>query len=122
MLERNKKEEVFGWADSKMRKLYNEWREAMNALWRETKRTYLKAEAIKVYDPTRPDGEAAKIDLDKAKYRLLCSIGHYDNAVAAVKRHYMEHHEEMNVNWNTDFCTSHEQIEFAIHDILKGKF
>ena len=122
MFGKKKNEPVENWADSKMHELYNEWSEALNVLWRKAKQTYIKAEAIKVYDLARPDGEAAKTDLDEAKYSLLCSIGRYDSAVAEIKRHYAEHHEEMNINWSMDFFTSHEQIELAIREIFKGRY
>lgn len=120
MFGKKKNKPIESWADSRMSELYDEWSEALNVLWKEAKQTYIKAEAIKVYDLTRPDGEAAKVDLDKAKYRLLCSIGRYDNAVTEIKRHYAEHNEEMQKNWYTNFRTSHGQIESAIREILRG--
>lgn len=114
MFGKKKNEPVESWADTKMNELYDEWREALKVLCRKAKQTYIKAEAIKVYDLASPDGEAAKSDLDKAKHSLLCSIGHYDNAIAKIKRHYTKHHEEMSHNWSVDFPTSHKTIESAI--------
>lgn len=122
MFGRNKKEEVLSWADQKMDDLYDEWHSIFNALRNKTKEAYLKAEALKVYDLTKPDGEKAQTDLDKAKHSLVCSIGRYDRIVAEIERHYKEHRNEMQRNWSINFPSSHEQIEFTIHEILRGKF
>lgn len=110
------------WADSKMHELYNEWSDALSNLWTNAQHAYLKAEALKVYELTDPDGQSAQDDLTKAKYSLRCSIGRYDCAVAEIKQFYAKHHEEMETNWSTNFRTSHEQVEFAIREIFKGNF
>lgn len=120
MFDKKKVETTRSWADKKMTALYNEWTNANRALWEKAKQTYLKAEALKVYNLESPDGTTAKADLDQTKHSLLCAIGAYDSIVAEIKRLGTEHGNEMQWSWSFNFFTSHEQIELAIREFLKG--
>lgn len=75
--------------------------------------------AIDLY-PEGPDKEAAKKEAEKAKYLLLCSIGHYDN----LRREYLNALAEKGernttIHWTKECKRSHEWVEMAYEEFWK---
>ena len=90
-----------------------------------TKKVFVKKEVINLY-PEGPDKEKAKLDLDKAQYSLLCTIGAYDNTLNEYKNFCLENKEKFQstIDWTMPLfeTTSHNVIESTYESITGIKY
>lgn len=93
---------------------------AKNRLMDAVQQVIVKQGVIDLY-PEGPDQERAKEDLKKAKFSLLCAIGHYDGRLQEYKNalNKNEEHRETTIGKRCQFVSSHEVIEIAYLGFLR---
>lgn len=93
---------------------------AKNRLVGAVQQVIIKQGVIDLY-PEGPDQERAKEDLKKAKFSLLCAIGHYDGRLQEYKNALNKNEEwrETTIGKRCQFIPSHEVIEIVYSNFWK---
>lgn len=108
--------------DKAIKNKYEQTFEANALLRTQTKKVLIKNLALSCYAENTPDWNAARDELAKAKRRLLCTIGTYDNIRNEVKSLMKKEDCERVTTqyWNINsLCTSHEIIENTCEEFYK---
>lgn len=98
--------------DIKLKAIENERCEAVGTLRARAEKVIICNGAIDLY-PEGADKEKAKEDAEKAKYSLLCAIGHYDDVVRQYKEVVASPNRNTTAYYGRTLQTSHEWIEYV---------
>lgn len=119
---RNKKE-VDTPLDLSIKKVNEELKDSATQIRMRTYKVLKKNLALTCYTEGTPDYSKAADDLAKAKYSLLCEIGHYDG----LRRDYNEltHKEGQRITteyYHNEVDASHEVVEYACRNWNSGRY
>ena len=104
--------------DIRLKAIEEERCEAIGTLRMRVEKVIIRNGAIDLY-PEGADKEAAKRDAEKAKYELLCIIGHYDDLVRQYKEVVASPNRVTTTYYGRTLQTSHEWIEYCYKDFYK---
>lgn len=104
--------------DIRLKAIENERSEALAILRERAEKVILCNGVINIY-PEGADKEKAKADAEKAKYSLLCAIGHYDDLVRQYKEVFLSPNRNSTSYYGKTLTSSHELIECVYRDFYK---
>lgn len=104
--------------DIRLKDIENERCEAFVTLRERAEKVIICNGVIDIY-PEGADKEKAKADAEKAKYSLLCAIGHYDDLVRQYKEVFLSPNRNTTSYYGRALISSHEVIECVYRDFYK---
>ena len=104
--------------DIRLKAIENERCEAIGTLRTRVEKVIICNGAIDLY-PEGADKEKAKADAEKAKYSLLCIIGHYDDLVRQYKEVVASPNRNTTTHYGRTLQTSHDWIEYCYKSFYK---
>ena len=106
--------------DRRVKEFNDQIGEATRQLYERVEQVIIKQGVINLY-PEGPDQKKAIEDCEKAKYSLLCAIGHHDGLMSDYTRYLRETKNERVTTyyWTNNYSSSHQIIENSYKIFLK---